>query len=141
MGSQVDRHLQQLTMKFISAYAMCVLGGNDSPTVADIKKVVSAAGAEVSDEDNKKVEDFVEEMAGQNFYELVANGLEKVKMCAGRGGGSAAPAAASAPPQPHPQQRRRRAHLRMTVAEEAPCSTRTTRFSTFPQARYNVRAN
>merc|ERR1711892_52300 len=92
MGSQVDRHLQ-LAMKFISAYAMCVLGGNDSPTVADIKKVVSAAGAEVSDEDNKKVEDFVEEMAGQNFYELVANGLEKVKMCAGRGGGSAAPAA------------------------------------------------
>eukprot|EP00656_Telonema_subtile_P019797 TRINITY_DN20_c0_g1_i2.p1 TRINITY_DN20_c0_g1~~TRINITY_DN20_c0_g1_i2.p1 ORF type:complete len:136 (+),score=47.74 TRINITY_DN20_c0_g1_i2:137-544(+) len=86
------RHLH-LTMKFISAYALCVLGGNDSPAVADITKVVKAAGAEVSDEDVKAVEDFVEEMAGQNFYELMANGLEKVKSCAGRGGGAAAPAA------------------------------------------------
>eukprot|EP00658_Telonema_sp_P-2_P075882 TRINITY_DN656_c0_g1_i12.p1 TRINITY_DN656_c0_g1~~TRINITY_DN656_c0_g1_i12.p1 ORF type:complete len:114 (+),score=50.24 TRINITY_DN656_c0_g1_i12:138-479(+) len=82
-------------MKFLSAYAMCVLGGNASPGVADVKAVVSAAGYEMSDDDNKKVEDFVEEMADKNFYELVETGLVKVKSCAGAGGSSGGSAAAA----------------------------------------------
>merc|ERR1711907_806132 len=76
-----------LKMKFVSAYAMCVLGGTESPGVGDVKKVLESVGYEWQEEDSKKVEDFVEEMAGQNFYELIENGLEKVKSCAGRGGG------------------------------------------------------
>merc|ERR1712159_358497 len=84
-----------LKMKFVSAYAMCVLGGTESPGVGDVKKVLESVGYEWQEEDSKKVEDFVEEMAGQNFYELIENGLEKVKSCAGRGGGGGSGAAAA----------------------------------------------
>merc|ERR1712072_1377741 len=91
------------TMKFLCAYAMLKLGGNDSPSVSDVKKVCESIGYEWQDEDNSKVEDFVEEIAGQNWDEVLANGLTKVKSCGscggggGGGGGAAAAAGGDAP--------------------------------------------
>merc|ERR1711907_116893 len=88
--------LASLNMKFLSAYAMCVLGGNDHPAVADVRKVLEAVGYEWQEEDSSKVEDLVEEMATENFYAKAEAGLEKVKSCAGAGGSSGAPAANNA---------------------------------------------
>merc|ERR1711865_955756 len=83
-----------LTMKFIAAYAMCKLGGNDAPGVSDVKAVLAAASYEWTDDDQKKVEDFVEEMAGADFYAKIEAGLEKTKGTGGGGGGGGgAPAA------------------------------------------------
>merc|ERR1712159_651738 len=96
-----------LNMKFVSAYAMCVLGGTESPGVGDVKKVLESVGYEWQEEDSKKVEDFVEEMAGQNFYELIENGLEKVKSCAGRGGASGAGAASSGGDAPAAEEKKK----------------------------------
>merc|ERR1719310_455076 len=84
------------SMKFLAAYAMLKLGGNDSPTVADVKKVCSSIGYEWQDEDCTKVEEFVEEMAGQNWDEILEKGLPKVKSCGGGGGGGGGAAAAAA---------------------------------------------
>jgi len=55
---------------------------------------MTAAGYEFTDEDNKKVEDFIEEMAGQDFYAVMEAGLEKTKNMGGGGGGGGGAAAA-----------------------------------------------
>merc|ERR1712216_70481 len=36
-------------MKYCGAYLMAVLGGNDSPSVADLKKILESVGAEFDD--------------------------------------------------------------------------------------------
>merc|ERR1711981_168816 len=86
-----------LKMKLAGAYAMCVLGGTDQPSCGDVKKVLEAAGYEMTDEESTQLEELVEEMAGKTFYDVVSAGREKLESCAGAacgGSGAAAPAAA-----------------------------------------------
>eukprot|EP00605_Chrysophyceae_sp_TOSAG23-4_P001645 GSChrysophyteH1.ASY1.ANO1.1806.1 assembled CDS len=74
-------------MKYIAAYALCVVGGNATPDVNDIVKVIQAAGGE-ADED--AIGTLIGDMAGKDIHELLAAGEEKVKgMGGGSGGGSA----------------------------------------------------
>mmetsp|Transcript_89204 Transcript_89204/g.123908 ORF Transcript_89204/g.123908 Transcript_89204/m.123908 type:complete len:106 (-) Transcript_89204:26-343(-) len=80
-------------MRHISAYLMCVLGGNAAPTADDIKKVLSAAGIEG---DDARIAELLKELEGKNVHELMAAGKEKLaSFGGGGGGGGAAPAAAA----------------------------------------------
>merc|ERR1711966_72378 len=104
MGERVRSPFFRVSsMKVLAAYAMLKMGGNDSPSAADVRKVCESAGYEWQDGDQSKVEDFVEEIAGQNWDEVLANGLTKVKSCGscggggGGGGGAAAAAGGNAP--------------------------------------------
>merc|ERR1719316_1415704 len=81
-------------MKVISAYLMAVVGGNDSPSVADVKKILTSVNIELDDNDNKALEELVEELAGQDIQEVLAKGHEKLKTVPG----GSAPAAAGAAP-------------------------------------------
>lgn len=36
-------------MKYVSAYLLCVLGGNDTPSTDDVKSVLSAVGIEADE--------------------------------------------------------------------------------------------
>ena len=36
-------------MKYLAAYALCVLGGNDAPTAADVKKVLESVAVDTDD--------------------------------------------------------------------------------------------
>ena len=87
-------------MKVISAYMLAVVGGNDKPSVADVKKILSSVGAELDGDESKKLEDLVEEMSAKDVAEVVAAGLEKLKTVpmggGGGGGGGAAPAGGAA---------------------------------------------
>ena len=76
-------------MKHFAAYALLVLGGNASPSAADVEKVLTAAG--VKGEEGK-VAALVEAMSGKSFHDLVAEGLKSMGSM-----GSAAPAASAAP--------------------------------------------
>ena len=38
-------------MKYIAAYALCVVGGNATPSADDVKNVITAAGGEANDEE------------------------------------------------------------------------------------------
>ena len=49
-------------MKYVSAYLMSVLGGNDSPSAKDIKKIIEAGGLEF---DSAIAEKLVSELAGK----------------------------------------------------------------------------
>merc|ERR1712146_503451 len=87
-----------IVMKVISAYLMAVVGGNDSPSVADVKKILTSVNIELDDNDNKALEELVEELAGQDIQEVLAKGHEKLKTVPGGSAGGAAPAAAGAAP-------------------------------------------
>ncbi|CAE8628683.1 unnamed protein product [Polarella glacialis] len=76
-------------MKYVAAYMMSVLAGNDSPSAADIKKVLGSVESEF---DEAIAEKLVSELAGKTVHEIVKEGKEKLKGFGG-GGGGAAPAA------------------------------------------------
>eukprot|EP01083_Nonionella_stella_P246660 856063_1 len=83
-------------MRTVAAYLLCVLGGNDAPTVADVEKVIKSIGAEA---DSDKIALLLKELEGKNISEVIAAGKEKLatvsvgSSSAGAGGAAAAPAA------------------------------------------------
>ena len=74
-------------MKHIAAYALLVLGGNASPSAADVEKVLKEAGVKA---DADKVESLVKALEGKAFHELVSEGTKALSSM-----GTAAPAAAA----------------------------------------------
>jgi len=79
-------------MKYIAAYALCVLGGNATPKAADIEKVLKEAGIKSEADHVARV---ITALAGKPFHELVKNGTAKL---GAMGTAVAAPAAGKAAP-------------------------------------------
>merc|ERR1712147_586832 len=84
---------QTSTMRYVSAYLLCSLGGNESPTTSDIKSVLESVGVGY---DEERAEIVVNQCKGKSIAELIAAGSEKMaSMPAGGGGGSGGGGAAS----------------------------------------------
>ncbi|KAJ5637093.1 60S acidic ribosomal protein P2 [Penicillium lividum] len=79
-------------MKYISAYMLLALAGNESPSAADIKEVLSSVGI---DADNERVEKLIAELKGKNLQELIAEGSSKLASVPSGGAGAAAAAPAA----------------------------------------------
>eukprot|EP00933_Yihiella_yeosuensis_P056903 TRINITY_DN5635_c0_g2_i2.p1 TRINITY_DN5635_c0_g2~~TRINITY_DN5635_c0_g2_i2.p1 ORF type:complete len:111 (+),score=56.19 TRINITY_DN5635_c0_g2_i2:72-404(+) len=80
-----------MSMKYCAAYLMAVLAGKDSPSEADLKKILSSVESEYDEEVAKKL---ISELDGKTIHEVIAEGKEKLKgFGGGGGGGAAAPAA------------------------------------------------
>ena len=62
-------------MRHLAAYLLLQIGGNASPSAADIKKVLSAVGIE-ADED--RLEKLISELAGKDVNALIAEGSSKL---------------------------------------------------------------
>ena len=62
-------------MKHIAAYALLVLGGNASPTAADVEKLLKDAGVKA---DSEKIEEMLRKFEGKTYEELVQSGLAKM---------------------------------------------------------------
>ena len=79
----------------MAAYLLANLGGNDSPSANDIKKILESVGVNVDDEKLNKV---VSELNGKDVNEVIAAGKEKLAgiptggVVSGGGGGGAAAA-------------------------------------------------
>lgn len=88
-------------MKFVAAYLLAVLAGNNSPSAEDLTGILESVGAEV---DNEKMELLLSQLNGKDITELIAAGREKFASvpCGGGGvavaAGGAAPAAGGAAP-------------------------------------------
>merc|ERR1711915_712273 len=93
----------QLKMRYVAAYLLAALGGNENPEAKDIKKILESVGIEADDTRLGKV---ITELKGKNVNEVIATGYSKlasmpvggavaaVASAAGAGsGGAAAPAA------------------------------------------------
>ncbi|CAD6263846.1 unnamed protein product [Miscanthus lutarioriparius] len=79
-------------MKFVAAYLLAVLAGNNDPSVEDLKTILESVGAEI---DTDKMEHLLSQVSGKDITELIAAGREKfASVPCGGGGGVAAAAAA-----------------------------------------------
>ena len=58
-------------MRYVAAYLLAVLGGNESPSAADIKKILSSVGIDAEDDKLKKV---ISELNGKDIQELIVEG-------------------------------------------------------------------
>merc|ERR1711920_433406 len=80
-------------MKIVAAYLLCVLGGNATPSAADVEKVLTAIGAEA---DADQIALLVKEMEGKDINEVLEAGQEKLATVSVGGGAAAGGAAAAA---------------------------------------------
>jgi len=78
-------------MRYLAAYLLAVLGGNENPGEADIKKILSSVGIDADAEALKKV---IGSLKGKNLEQLIAEG--RTKLSSMPTGGGRAPAAAAA---------------------------------------------
>ncbi|ORX39381.1 60s acidic ribosomal protein-domain-containing protein [Kockovaella imperatae] len=79
-------------MKHIAAYLLLQLGGNTSPSAADIKSLLETAGAEA---DDSQLDKLISELEGKDINELIAEGSSKLASVPSGGGGGGGAAAAS----------------------------------------------
>ncbi|XP_044540848.1 60S acidic ribosomal protein P2 isoform X2 [Monodelphis domestica] len=89
-------------MRYVAAYLLAVLGGNDSPNSKDLKKILDSVGIEADEERLKKV---IGELSGKNIEDVIAQGSSKLASMPAGGtvavaasAGSAAPASGGAAP-------------------------------------------
>ncbi|NXD12977.1 RLA2 protein, partial [Nothocercus nigrocapillus] len=59
-------------MRYVAAYLLAVLGGNESPTSKDLKKILDSVGIETDDERVNKV--VISELNGKNIEDVIAQG-------------------------------------------------------------------
>mmetsp|Transcript_7200 Transcript_7200/g.10858 ORF Transcript_7200/g.10858 Transcript_7200/m.10858 type:complete len:113 (-) Transcript_7200:203-541(-) len=74
-------------MKTVAAYLLLVLGGNESPSAADVTAALATVGVEA---DADSLTKFLAEMEGKDLEETLAAGKEMLAKFGGGGGGGAA---------------------------------------------------
>lgn len=84
-------------MKVVAAYLLAVLGGNDHPSVKDVKKILSSVGADADDNDVQKL---INSVGDKDVFGLVEAGRSKLAAVPVGGGGAPATAAAAATGRP-----------------------------------------
>ena len=62
-------------MRYVAAYLLAVLGGNNAPSTADLEKILSSVGIEV---DGTRASKVVDELKGKSVDDLIAAGREKL---------------------------------------------------------------
>ncbi|KAB8222234.1 60s acidic ribosomal protein-domain-containing protein [Aspergillus novoparasiticus] len=80
-------------MKHLAAYLLLALAGNTTPSVEDIKSVLSSVGIDADEERLQKV---ISELEGKDLQQLITEGSEKLATVPSGGAGAAAPAAGGA---------------------------------------------
>ncbi|XP_034536906.1 ribosomal protein, large P2, like [Notolabrus celidotus] len=90
-------------MRYVAAYLLSALSGNENPASKDIKKILESVGIEA---DDTRLDKVITELSGKNVNDVIASGYGKLASMpasgavaaassAGAGsGGAAAPAAA-----------------------------------------------
>merc|ERR1712066_378450 len=82
---------RNLTMKYVAAYCLLALAGKESPSEADLKKFLTAAG--VSDVNGDAVKSVCAALNGKQLHEVINAGFGKISsLSLGGGGGGGAQA-------------------------------------------------
>ncbi|XP_030381513.1 60S acidic ribosomal protein P2 [Scaptodrosophila lebanonensis] len=81
-------------MRYVAAYLLAVLGGQESPSNADLEKILSSVGIEV---DGTRLTKVISELKGKSIDDLIKEGREKLSSMPVGGGAAAAAAPAGAP--------------------------------------------
>ncbi|KAF4660282.1 Lipoyl ligase [Perkinsus chesapeaki] len=75
-----------MSLKVAAAYCMAYVAGQESPSEADVKKILESVNAPV---DEEQIKSLVSQLEGKDIAAVIKEGKEKLSACAG-----AAPAAA-----------------------------------------------
>jgi len=59
-------------MRYVAAYMLAALGGNEDISAADIEKILSSVGIEA---ESDKLEKVISELKGKNLATLIAEGI------------------------------------------------------------------
>jgi len=78
-------------MRYVAAYLLAALGGNEAPSADNIKTILSSVGVGVDDE---KLALVMSQLAGKNIDEVIASGALKLASVPSGGGGGGASAGA-----------------------------------------------
>lgn len=86
-------------MRYVAAYLLATLGGNQNPSASDIKDILSSVGIDV---DSERLDVVIKELNGKDINEVIAAGKTKLAsvptggavMASAAGGAAAAPSAA-----------------------------------------------
>jgi large subunit ribosomal protein LP2 len=81
-------------MRHIAAYLLLQIGGNASPTAADISKLLSTVGIEA---DESRLETLISELDGKDINALIAEGNSKLASVPSGGGAAVASSGGAAP--------------------------------------------
>ncbi|XP_074086849.1 large ribosomal subunit protein P2 [Macrotis lagotis] len=84
-------------MRYVAAYLLAVLGGNDCPSSKDLRKILDSVGIETDEERVKKV---IGELSGKNIEDVIAQGTSKLASMPAGGAVAVAASAGSAAPAP-----------------------------------------
>merc|ERR1711970_805602 len=74
-------------MRYVAAYLLAQLGGNDAPDADAIKAILSSVGV---DADEEKLSKVISELSGKNIDDVLAEGKEKLASVPSGGGAAAA---------------------------------------------------
>ncbi|MCJ1426115.1 60S acidic ribosomal protein P2 [Sticta canariensis] len=85
---------QNIEMKHLAAYLLLTLGGNASPSAADVKDVLASVGI---DADEERLDKLIAELKGKDLNDLISQGSSKLASVPSGGGGGGGGAASSAP--------------------------------------------
>merc|ERR1712216_483817 len=85
-------------MKVVASYMLAVVGGNATPSVSDCKKILKAMNISLDADQEKRLEELVEEMNGKDIHEVMAEGHKKLAKIPGGGAGPAGAAPAGGAP-------------------------------------------
>ncbi|XP_057294822.1 60S acidic ribosomal protein P2-like [Hydractinia symbiolongicarpus] len=80
-------------MRYVAAYMLAVLGGNETPCEADIKNILESVGVGY---DAERAATLVAQLKGKSLSELIEEGSKKMASMPAGGGGGGAPAAGGA---------------------------------------------
>merc|ERR1712227_615241 len=67
--------LTKLKMRYVAAYLLAQLGGNDAPDAAAIKAILGSVGVDADEEKMNKV---ISELSGKAVADVLAEGKEKL---------------------------------------------------------------
>ncbi|KAH8411793.1 hypothetical protein KR215_011257 [Drosophila sulfurigaster] len=81
-------------MRYVAAYLLAVLGGQESPANADLEKILSSVGIEA---DAERLTRVIKELKGKSIDDLIKEGREKLSSMPVGGGVAAAAPAGGAP--------------------------------------------
>ncbi|XP_067849816.1 large ribosomal subunit protein P2-like [Heptranchias perlo] len=84
-------------MRYVAAYLLAVLGGNEAPSSKDIKKILDSVGIEADDERLNKV---ISELKGKNVDDVITAGNAKLASVPAGGAVVAGATAGAAPAAP-----------------------------------------
>merc|ERR1712183_1014628 len=73
-------------MRYVAAYLLASLGGNESPSADDIKTILSSVGIDADDEKLGKV---ISELSGKSIDDVIAAGNAKLASVPSGGGAAA----------------------------------------------------